>query len=102
MNDIAGGRGARRELFDTPEEFRLSFEDLLVYEETGNTSFLEDLSFDSDDYDWNYFAARVKGFFVPPMDNMYQFVIKSDDTAQLYFSHTGNPQDKVSNISRSI
>ena len=100
MNDISGGRGARRELFDTAEGFGLSFDDLLVYEGTGNTSFLEDLSFDSEKYD--RFAARVKGFFVPPRDNMYQFVIKSDDTAELYFSHTGNPQDKVSTISRSI
>ena len=102
MNGIVGGRGARRELFDKPEEFALSFDDLLVYEGTGDISVLEDLSFHSKDYDRNRFAARVKGFFVPPMGNMYQFVIKSDDTAELYFSHTGNPQDKVSKISRPI
>ena len=44
------------------------------------------------------YTSRVRGFFVPPADSDYQFLIRADDQAILYFSLTGNPADKVSSF----
>lgn len=54
---------------------------------------------DSLSYIWpieiDYFVARFSGFFVPLETDNYSFIVKADDRAQMYFSKTGRPEDKV-------
>lgn len=54
---------------------------------------------DSLSYVWplelKYFVARLSGFFVPMETDNYYFLVKADDLVQLYFSKTGQPEDKV-------
>ena len=40
------------------------------------------------------FAHRISGFFVPPLDSLYTFNIRSDDQSRLYLSKTALPGDK--------
>ena len=93
---MSGNRGIRQEMWNTSEEYGQSFIDLLVYDTDGYVSFMEDFSFESADYSRNQFVSRFKGYFVPPADGYYQFLIRSDDDSELFFSGTGYPWDKVS------
>ena len=38
----------------------------------------------------------MRGFFVPPKDDDYTFMIRSDDSSELYLSTDDDPANKVS------
>ena len=86
-----------RELWTSRDAYALNFDQLSNYNEPGdNVTRLETLSFDKDlDPHLDYFVTRMRGYFVPPSDSIYQFKIKSNDKSRLYFSSTGDPNDKV-------
>ncbi|XP_072562121.1 PKHD1 like 1, tandem duplicate 1 [Paramormyrops kingsleyae] len=90
-----GGRGVKMEMWTNTSPARL--EEALSYNE--NTSGYSTNWTDSLSYTWqqeiDYFVGRLSGFFVPTETDNYTFYIKGDDRTALYFSHTGNPQDKV-------
>lgn len=93
--NAAGGRGVKMEMWTNKIPARL--EEALSYNE--NTSGYSTNWTDSLSYIWQQeidnFVARLSGFFVPTETDNYTFYIKGDDRTALYFSHTGNPQDKV-------
>ncbi len=94
---VAGNRGLIREKWKSKEVFGLSFDELTQHTgEAENLTRLEDFSFDNevDEGDTN-FVTRTRGYFVPPTDNTYQFKIRADDQARLYFSVSGDSSSKV-------
>ncbi|XP_071482778.1 fibrocystin-L-like, partial [Diadema antillarum] len=44
------------------------------------------------------YISRLRGFFVPPSDGNYSFLIYSDDESILYLSQTPFPSDKTSGM----
>ena len=49
----------------------------------------------------DYYVTRMRGFFVPPIDDDYTFMIRSDDFSELYLSTDDDPANKVRNINHS-
>ncbi|XP_069076730.1 fibrocystin-L-like isoform X2 [Pleurodeles waltl] len=91
-----GGRGLMLQVWNNTNPSRL--EDALMYNE--NTTGYAGASWvDSASYKWplgqDAFVARLSGFFVPPKSDNYTFIIKGGVRFSLYFSQTGNPQNKV-------
>ncbi|XP_053349466.1 PKHD1 like 1, tandem duplicate 1 [Clarias gariepinus] len=95
MTVFPGGRGLKMEMWNKSIPQRL--EDVLYYNSSRpgySVQWVDSLS-----YVWplelDYFVARFSGFFVPMETDNYYFIVKADDRAQLYFSKTGKPEDKV-------
>ncbi|XP_078542272.1 fibrocystin-L-like [Lissotriton helveticus] len=91
-----GGRGLMLQVWNNTNPSLL--EDALTYNEN-TTGYAGTSWVDSASYKWpsgqSAFVARLSGFFVPPESDNYTFVIKGGNRFALYFSQTGNPQDKV-------
>ncbi|XP_053468790.1 PKHD1 like 1, tandem duplicate 1 [Ictalurus furcatus] len=95
MTLFPGGRGLKMEIWNETIPQRL--EEALSYNSRRpgySVQWVDSLS-----YVWplelDYFVARLSGFFVPMETDNYYFRVKADDRIQLYFSKTGQPEDKV-------
>nr|XP_048313021.1 fibrocystin-L isoform X3 [Myodes glareolus] len=91
-----GGRGLKIEVWNNSRPVHL--EEILEYNEH-TPGYMGASWTDSASYVWpmeqDTFVARISGFLVPPDSDVYRFYIKGDDRYAIYFSQTGNPEDKV-------
>ncbi|XP_072028393.1 fibrocystin-L-like [Amphiura filiformis] len=77
----------------------------ILWEKWTNTNSFDDTDWntDADDYisevqldgsspknTGDYFVGRLRGYFVPPRDGEYRFLIRSNDNSQLFFSYSGD------------
>ena len=89
-----GSRGVFFELWN--DTYSQTPEDVLAWTDPGAIAVTsDDLSWYDPDSGRNHYNTRMRGYFVPPRDNDYQFFVKADDRSYLYFSLAGDPQDKV-------
>ncbi|XP_051826954.1 fibrocystin-L [Antechinus flavipes] len=91
-----GGRGLKLEVWNNSRPTHL--EEILEYNES-TQGYMGDTWVDTASYVWpmeqDMFAARFSGFLVAPNSDSYRFYIKGDDRYAVYFSPTGNPEEKV-------
>ncbi|KAL3886654.1 hypothetical protein ACJMK2_026634, partial [Sinanodonta woodiana] len=95
-SEFTGGRGLKLEYWTATQK---SFETL---EQIWNLStsaadyhsgIADDAHFEDPNY--NNFVSRLSGYFIPPHDGQYQFLLKCVGQAILYFSPTGPSSGKV-------
>lgn len=94
-----GGRGLLREVWLSADiNNDLTLENIEAQPRSSKTTVEERIYRDhADPRDFNEggrFAQRLSGFFVPPLDSLYTFNIRSDDQSRLYLSKTSSPNDK--------
>uniref|UniRef100_A0A6I8N1M6 Fibrocystin-L n=1 Tax=Ornithorhynchus anatinus TaxID=9258 RepID=A0A6I8N1M6_ORNAN len=91
-----GGRGLKLEVWNNSRPAHL--EEVLGYNES-TPGYMGTTWVDSASHFWpveqERFVARLSGFLVAPDSDSYRFYIKGDDRYALYFSQTGDPEDKV-------
>uniref|UniRef100_A0A7N4NVE6 Fibrocystin-L n=1 Tax=Sarcophilus harrisii TaxID=9305 RepID=A0A7N4NVE6_SARHA len=91
-----GGRGLKLEVWNNSRPTHL--EEILEYNES-TQGYMGDTWVDTASYVWpmeqDMFVARFSGFLVAPNSDSYRFYIKGDDRYAVYFSPTGNPEEKV-------
>ncbi|XP_044514196.1 fibrocystin-L [Gracilinanus agilis] len=91
-----GGRGLKLEVWNNSRPTHL--EEILGYNES-TPGYMGGSWVDTASYAWpleqDMFVARFSGFLVAPDSDDFRFYIKGDDRYAVYFSPTGNPEDKV-------
>ncbi|XP_073925166.1 fibrocystin-L isoform X4 [Castor canadensis] len=91
-----GGRGLKLEVWNNSRPVHL--EEILEYNEK-TPGYMGASWVDSASYIWpmeqDTFVARFSGFLVAPDSDIYRFYIRGDDRYAIYFSQTGDPEDKV-------
>ncbi|KAM6958720.1 PKHD1 like 1, tandem duplicate 1 [Aplochiton taeniatus] len=85
-----GGRGLKMEIWNDTNPRSLS--EALNYNESQSGFWIDSLP---QQFDLKYMVSRSRGYFVPPTTDNYTLYVRGDDRGELYFSHTGNPTDKV-------
>ncbi|KAM9385916.1 fibrocystin-L-like isoform 2-T2 [Pholidichthys leucotaenia] len=90
-----GSRGFKMEVWNNTRPGSLS--DIWSYNE--NTTGYWTQWFDSLPYNFelelNYFTARFRGFFIPPVTCNYTMYLHCDDRCELFLSNSSDPEHKV-------
>ncbi|KAA0710213.1 Fibrocystin-L Polycystic kidney and hepatic disease 1-like protein 1 [Triplophysa tibetana] len=97
---VGGGRGLKMEMWNNSNPSNL--DDVLTYNSSRpgySVQWLDSLSYVWPTVTIN-FVARLSGFFVPTETDNYYFRIRADGRSMVYFSKTGLPKDKNSEVMR--